>query len=310
MATLEPVAGSAGAAAPPRDNPLYGVLLMLSATFLFAAMHVAIRHIAAGLHPFEVAFFRTLFGLIFVIPWFVRFGLQPLHTRHFRLHALRGVFNAIAMLAFFYALILIPLAEVTALGFTAPIFATLLAGIVLGEALRLRRWVAIGISCLGVLLVLRPGFQAIGLGQLLVLLSSLAWACALLGIKTLSRTDSSVTIITYMSLLQIPLSLVPALFVWQWPDYHQLLWLVAIGVIGGGGQWLMTEALRQADAGVVMPIDFCKLPWTALLAYLVFSEVPDVFTLIGGAVIFAATAYLALRESAASAPTVPPPAAR
>jgi drug/metabolite transporter (DMT)-like permease len=206
------------------------------------------------------------------------------------------------MLSFFYALAITPLAEVTALGFTAPIFATLLAALVLGEVVQIRRWAAVVIGFLGTLLILRPGFAEVGFGPLLVLFSSLAWACALMVIKSLSRTESSITIITYMALLLAPASLVPALFVWVWPSPEQLAWLALIGLIGGGAQYLMTESLAGADASVVMPVDFTKLIWVASIAYLVFGEVPDLFTWLGGAMIFASTVYIAYREQHTSEP--------
>ena len=291
-----PIAGTAGAAGA--DNVLRGVALMVASTFLIAAMHIAIRHVSAAIHPFEIAFFRSLFALLVVLPWFVRYGLGPLRTRRIGLHGLRAIFNAASMLAFFYALSIAPLAEVTALGFTAPIFATALAALLLGEVVGLRRWSAIVIGFLGVLLIVRPGLGEVGPGQLLTLGSSLSWAGALLVIKTLSRTDSSVTIISYMGLLMMPLVLIPALFVWQWPDPAQLLWLVLIGVLGGAGQLCMTESLRLADTAVVMPIDFCKLLWVSALAFAIFGEIPDAFTWLGGSVIFASTLYITYRERA------------
>jgi drug/metabolite transporter (DMT)-like permease len=259
-------------------------------------MHAIILYLTDVMHPFEVAFFRNFFGLVFVLPWFIRFGLQPLRTSHFKLHFYRSLVNVVAMFSFFYAISITPLAEVTALGFAAPIFATVLAALFLREVVRLRRWTAVIVGFLGTLIILRPGFNEIGLGQFLVLTSTIFWAVALLLIKQVGRYDSSVTIITYMSLLQLPLSLIPALFVWTWPPLEIWIWLLAIGVIRGGAQWLMTEALRSADTSVVMPVDFCKLPWTALLAYLVFAQVPDIFTLVGGVVIFASAFYIALRE--------------
>ena len=282
--------------APAAADPLRGVLLMFGSTFLIAAMHAAIRQVSADLHPFEIAFFRNLFGLIIVLPWFLRYGLAPLRTQRIGLHGLRAGFNILAMLSFFYALAIAPLAQVTALNFTAPIFATLLAIPVLGEIVGRRRWTAVLIGFGGTLVILRPGLAEVGLGQMLVLVSSLAWACALLVIKTLSRTESSITIISYMAILMMPLSLVPALFVWEWPNLVQLAWLALIGLLGNGGQLLMTESIKQADMSVVMPIDFFKLIWVAALAYVAFGEIPDVYTWIGGAVIFASAVYIAYRE--------------
>lgn len=291
-----PLQSAAEAPATVANSPVRGITLMFISTFFFAAMHAVIRHLTEVMHPFEAAFFRNAFGLIFVIPWFLRYGLQPLRTSHLRLHVFRSLVNVVAMLAFFYAVSITPLAEVTALGFAAPIFATVLAALMLGEVVRLRRWTAVVVGFIGTLIILRPGFAEIGTGQLLVMMSTVFWAVALLLIKTVSRYDSSITIITYMSLLQLPLSLIAASFFWTWPGIEVLPWLFALGLLGGGAQWLMTEALRVADTSVVMPIDFCKLPWTALLAYLAFAQVPDIFTWLGGAVIFSSALYIAYRE--------------
>ncbi|HLT02930.1 MAG TPA: DMT family transporter [Geminicoccaceae bacterium] len=283
-------------------SALRGLTLMFVSTFFFAAMHASIRHVSETIHPFEIAFFRSVFALAVVTPWFWRQGFGLLHTRRPGLHALRAIFNVFAMLSFFYALTITPLSEVTALNFTAPIFASLLAALILGEVVRLRRWGAIVVGFAGTLVILRPGFAEVGLGEILVLFSSLVWAFALLVIKTLSRTDSSATIIAYMALLMMPLTLIPAAFVWQWPDAVELLWLVLVGLLGGAGQLLMTEALRSADTAVVMPIDFCKLPWVAAIAYLAFDEVPDLYTWLGGAIIFASSFYIAYRERPAPHP--------
>jgi len=281
---------------PVPSDAVRGLGLMLASTFFLAAMHASIRHLSDTIHPFEIAFFRSLFALAVVAPWFYRDGLALFHTRRIGLHGLRAVLNVFAMLSFFYALSIAPLSEVTALGFTAPIFTTLLAALILGEIVGPRRWTAVFVGFIGALIIIRPGFAAIGPGQVLVVASSLVWACAVLVIKTLSRTDSSATIIAYMALLMIPLTLAPAVFVWRWPDGEELFWLVLVGLLGGTGQLCMTEALRQADTAVVMPIDFCKLLWVAVIAYLAFGEVPDRYTWLGGAVIFASALYIAYRE--------------
>jgi drug/metabolite transporter (DMT)-like permease len=266
---------------------LRGIVLMLVSTVGFAAMHGAVRHLSAELHPFEIAFFRNIFGLLALA------------------HGLRAGLNIIAMLSFFYALSITSLARVTSLSFTAPLFATLLAMLVLGEVVRLRRWVAMLCGFVGTLVILRPGLTEIDQGSLLVLLSAAAWASALTVIKVLSRTDSSVTITCYMVVLMAPISLVPALWVWQWPTGQQLLWLVAIGVVGTLGQLVMTQALKEAETSVVMPFDFFKMIWASLLGFIFFAEVPTLFTWIGAGIIFASTSYIAYREHKVT--RAPPP---
>ena len=284
---------------PPagRSLALRGILWMLVAGVCFACMHATIKQVAhTGLHPFEIAFFRLLFGVLPTIPWFVRDGLAPLRTKRFGLMSLRGVLNVGAMMCFFTALAIAPLAQVTALGFTAPIFATILAVPFLGETVRLRRWTAIAIGFVGTVVILRPGFAEIQLGALLVLFSSVVWGGCMIIIKRLSTTESSATITVYMSVVMTPLMLIPAAFVWQWPTLHQFAWLVAVGCFGGGAQMAMAQALKLADTHVVGPVDFVRLIWVTLLGYLVFGEVPDAFVWIGGAMILASTAYIAYRE--------------
>jgi drug/metabolite transporter (DMT)-like permease len=278
------------------DNAARGILWMVLGTLFISAMHSSIRHVSAGLPPFEITFFRNLFALVVVIPWLFRYGLAPFKTRRLKLLGLRAVINVVAMLCFFYALSIAPLTEVTALAFMAPIFATVFAVFILGERVGGRGWIAIGVGFAGALLILRPGFANVGLGEVLTLIASVLWACVLLIIKTLSRTESSITITVYMSLLMAPLALIPALFVWQWPTLDQLGWLAFIGLLGGCGQLTMTQALKEAPTNVVMPFDFLRLIWIAAISWFAFAEVPDLFTWLGGITIFVAGAYIANRE--------------
>jgi drug/metabolite transporter (DMT)-like permease len=272
---------------------------MLLCGLSMSAMHASIRHVSAGLHPFEIAFFRLVFGLLPLLPWFIKLGWSPLKTKRPGMIVFRGVLNLVCMLAFFVALAITPLAEVTVLVFTAPIFATMLAVFVFGEKVGLLRWGAIGFGFLGALVVLRPGFEALSLGSALALFAAIVWGVCLIIIKSLGKTDSSLTITVYMSLVMAPLSLLPAVLVWQWPTAEQFLWLAAIGIFGGIGQMAMAEALRIGDTHVVMPIDFVRLIWISAIAYVAFAEVPGFYTWLGGAMIFAATGFITWRERAA-----------
>lgn len=284
-----------------RDIPpsLLGIGLMTGATVAFAAMHGGVRYLSLdlGLHPFEIAFFRNLFGMLALAPWFLRQGVRPLRTRRFGLHTWRALINVAAMLLFFMGLSLTPIAKVQALAFTAPLFASLLAVVFLGERMGLPRWTALIVGFAGALIIIRPGTASMDLGSLLVLASAATWSLAIIVIKTLSRTDSSVTITAYMVLLMTPMSLLAAVFVWQWPDPWQLTWLVFVGVSGTLAQLAMAQSLHLADTTTVMPLDFMKLIWGAIIGYLLFSEVPDAGIWIGGGVILAAATYIAIRES-------------
>lgn len=281
----------------PIPAPLAGALMMALASASFSMMHAAIRHLSLEMHPFEIAFFRVFFGFLALAPVFLRQGWAPLRTSNIKLFAYRGVLNAGAMLMFFYSLSITPLATVAALGFTAPLFATLLAMLLLGEVVRLRRWMAILIGFVGVLLILRPGYLPVGFGPLLVIGSSVLWAFALMIIKVLTRTESSVTITAYASVFLSPICLAVAIPHWTWPGLEQLAWLAAIGVVGTVAQTSMNQSFKYADASAVLPIDFTKLIWASIIGYSLFGEIPDGWTWIGGALIFAGATYVGIRES-------------
>ncbi len=274
-----------------------GMALIAVSALCFAAMHGLIRHVTGDLHPFEAAFFRNLFGLLFFLPWFARVGLRPLRTGRLRLHALRGGLQVLAMLSFFMALSITPLAEVSALSFSAPLFASLGAIVFLGEKMRLRRWSALIIGFAGALVIIRPGFETIDVGFVLVIFSAALWAGTMLVIKVLARGESSLTITAYMGLFLTPLSFLPALFVWQWPSVAQLVLLAAIGGLGSVGHLAMAQAFKEAEVSAIMPADFTRLIWATIIGYLAFAELPDLWTWIGGAVIFASTTYIAFREA-------------
>ncbi len=269
---------------------------MVLACVLFAAMHVGVRHVTQSIHPFETAFFRSLFGLLALAPIFVTYGLRPLRTGRFRLHCLRAALNVFAMLAFFYALSITPVVLVQALAFTSPLFTVVLAVLILGERIRARRITAIAIGFAGALLIIRPGIQPIEPGPVLVLASAAVWGYVVILVKSLARTDSALTITAYMVLLMSPMTLVCALFVWTWPSPGEFMVLAGIGIVGTAGQICLAQALRLADTGVVLPFDFTKLIWGALFAWLLFGELIDGWTLTGSLVIFSGGLYVAFRE--------------
>ena len=182
--------------------------------------------------------------------------------------------------------------------FTAPLFAALFSALFLGEVFRWRRWTAIFLGFFGALVILRPGLQVLDTGSLLILFSSVLWSVAMVDIKLLGRTESSRTIAAYVTVLLTPLTLVPALFVWQTPTTFDMWgWLIFIGVIGTIGQFAVTEALKQGDMTALMPFDFLKLVWATFLGIIFFAEVPDFLTWVGAAIVFASSFYIAWREA-------------
>ena len=279
-----------------------GILLMVVSTACFATTHTIIRYASTHteVHSFQLAFFRNVFGFLIFVPILLTQGAGFLKTNRLGLHGLRSLFNIGAMLCFFYALSITELAHVTALGFSAPIFAGILSVVVLGERFRARRWIAVACGFVGMLVIVRPGIIPLGLGPILVIISTLLWATVLTMIKIMSRTESSLTIVAYMNIFLAIYALGPALWVWTWPTAMGWGLMVAIALFGTVAQICVSAALHETDQTVIMPFDFLRLIWVAILGFAAFGEIPDKFIWIGGAIICASGVYMAYRERQSS----------
>ncbi|MSO71519.1 MAG: DMT family transporter [Alphaproteobacteria bacterium] len=287
----------------PQSAALRGALYALGAAAGFAVMVALIRHLTETLHPFQVVFFRNLFGLACMLPWLAGAGLGALRTRRLGLYLTRGAVSLASMLAWFSGLALLPLDHAVALSFTAPLFTTMLAAGFLKEAVSTSRWAATGIGFCGALLVIKPGFAGgsplgVAPATLLVLVSAVLTAIAIIVIKSLVRTEKPNAVVAYMTLVLAPLSLPFALPVWTWPDAEGWAVAVAIGGLATFAHLCFARALAAADASFVMAFDYARLPIAALIAFYAFGETPDLLTFVGGAVIAGAALSLARRESA------------
>ena len=232
-----------------------------------------------------------------MLPWLAYRGLGALKTTRLRLYGFRTLLSVGAMLSWFSALAAAPIAEVTALSFTAPLFATIGAALILGESVRARRWTATAMGFLGVLIVVRPGLAEISPGAWLALMAALFMGASSLVIKSLSRTEDPNLVVFYMGLFMTPIVLVPALFVWQTPSLELWPWILAMGPVATFGHITLVRAFRAADASAVMPFDFTRLPFAALIGYFAFGEVLDAWGWIGAAVIVGSAVYIARREA-------------
>jgi len=272
---------------------------MLASTAFFGLMAVVIRLASATLPTFEIAFFRNLFGLLALLPILLHGG-ATLRTRQLPRYLLRSVIGIGSMLAGFWAIGHLPLSQAISLSYSTPLFVTIAAVLWLGEQVRWRRWAAVIIGFIGVLVIVRPGSSSFTAGSLVAVAAALLSAVVAIQIKQLSRVDPADTIVFYTYLFWVPLSLIPALFVWEWPHGITWLWLVCIGLAGTGGQLLWTRALRLGDVSALTPISFMQLPIVAVAGYLLFDESISRWTLLGATIIFAANAYIAHREVALS----------
>ena len=277
--------------------PVQAAIWMIMAGLVFSTMGLLIRVATVELHPFQVAFVRIAMGIPLLVPIVMRQGLTVLRTNNLPAYALRTVFSVAGLLGGFYATAHLPLADSVSFSFTAPLFVTLGAALFLGEVLRLRRIAALAVGFIGVLVILRPGQVPLSLDMMVALGAAAASAGSILTVKRLSATESSMTIVAYLSLLTAPIVLIPALYVWQSPSLTIWAVMILIGVLGTLGQIAVTRSYSLVDASMVMPFDYLRLPFTAVLAYLVFFEIPDVLTFVGAGIIAVSTCYIAWRES-------------
>lgn len=272
---------------------LRGAVWMVAASAAGALMAAFVRMAAAEVHAFEVAFIRQSLAIVLLAPWLWRVGRAVLTTRQFPLHLARATAMTVSMLSYFLAVTMIPIAEATALAFTAPLFASLGAVLWLGEPFDRRRVVAAALGLGGALVMLRPGFADFGQGQILGLVTGISGGIDYMLVKRLTATERTGTVVVVLSLLAVPLSLPAALPVWTFPDLPSWGWLVAVGVAATIGQWTATHALALGDASFVLPFNFSVLVFTALLGWGMFGETPDLWSALGAGLIGLASVYLA-----------------
>jgi drug/metabolite transporter (DMT)-like permease len=279
------------------SDAVKAVLLVVISAFFFATGHAGAKYLTSDLHPFVIAFWRNLFALMPFLPWIARNGLRSMHTRRIGFHFLRALANALSMIFWFTALSMMALADATALSMLGPLFAMVFAALFLREGIESRRWWALAFGMAGALVIVRPGFEAVGLGAILVLLRGVAQGVNKVMAKSLTRTEDTGVIVAYLLILATPITLIPALFVWQWPTVPDLVVLIGMGAVGAIANICMVKGYALVDVSVVEPVTFTRLVWAAVLGYMIFAEFPDYWTWIGGAMIVAATSYISHREA-------------
>jgi drug/metabolite transporter (DMT)-like permease len=247
--------------------------------------------------PAQVLFFRNFFCVVWMLPLFAWRGLSLVKTSQFRLYGTRVMLSFISMTAFFQALALLPIGEVTAINFLSPLFGTLFAVLLLGEHVGTRRWAALAVGFLGAMIILRPAGSAFGFGQIAALISALAIGVIGPLVKQLTVTDDADRIVFITNLLLTPLSLIPALFVWTWPPLELWPLLVLMGLFAVLGHMTLVRGYAVSDASLVMTFKFSRLPFAVLLGYLAFGELIDGWTWVGAIIIFAAALYVTHREA-------------
>lgn len=282
---------------------LRGILWVALSGLLFTLLNVFALAPDPDLNSYVMAFLLYVFGATFLLPIVFRIGVPgALHTTRPGLHLVRGVLHTAGMLIWFIGLPITPLAEVTALGFTVPIFVTIGAALFLAEEVRLRRWIAVLIGIAGAMIIIRPrlgeiGFDEVGFGALCVLVSTPFFAASNLIAKSLGRTDPATTIVIWQHVVIVTCAAPFAIWFWQVPHWTDILWFAAAGLCGTLGHLCLQRGYKLADITLLQPIGFLALLWNTLFGFLIFDQRPDVWIFVGAAVVFGSALYITHRET-------------
>lgn len=273
--------------------------------FLMLVLVVAGRETTRELNVFQVMEFRSVLGFFMLLPFVVLGGgLRAMATARPLAHVSRNLVHYLAQLSWLYALTLIPLSQLVSIEFTMPIWIAIMAAFFLGERITAAKGLAVALGLVGVIIIVRPVAGEINPGQTFALASAFGFAISIILTKSLTRTDSPLKIIFWMTIIQSLTGLIPALHSWVWPSTWAWGWLVVIAICGTFSHFCMARAMLYADATVVVPMDFLRVPLTAAVGWLFYAELLDFYTIMGAALILAANA-LNLR-SAAPAPVSTP----
>ena len=269
---------------------------MLLTGMLFVGVTVAVRYLGTNMNPVQAAFIRYCFGIVLILPLLSRAGIMSLDRDRLGFHALRGLVHGGGVILWFLAMSRIPISEVTALGFTTPIFVTLGAAVFLSERLKPYRVAAVVLGFIGALLILRPGLRVIDIGALAQLGAAPLFACSYLMAKSATRREASSLIVVLLSVFCTLTLALPALLVWRTPTLDELLLLGLTALLATSGHYCMTRALEAAEVSAVQPFTFLQLVWATILGLILFDETPDVWIWIGGAVIVGSATWMAQQE--------------
>jgi drug/metabolite transporter (DMT)-like permease len=278
------------------DN-VRGALWMFGMVASLSLLAIAARELAPRHNPMELQVVRHGMSLLILAPFVIRAGFRPFRTTNLKLQLFRNVSHFAATIGWYTAVTLLPLAEVFAIEFTTPVWVAVLAVLFLGEKMNVGRVVALVLGIAGILVILRPGFTDVGAGTWMMVATAFGFAVANACTKGLTRTDSILTVLLWMSMLQGLMAVVGASFEWTAPTVDEIPWLLVIGVTGLGAHYSLAKALTLADVSLVNPVDFLRLPLIAVVGFLAYGEGVDVLVLVGAGLIFVGNYYSIRRES-------------
>jgi drug/metabolite transporter (DMT)-like permease len=274
---------------------------MVFATFCYAVLYAVVKHLSHDLHTIQIVFFRSALGVLFMLPWLARAGLGVLKTNRHGAYWVRSGLNYVGMVLLMWGIGNLALQDVTALMYTGPLFTVVFVALILHEKVGRARALALMVGFTGALIIVRPGIIPISLAAIAIVSTSACYALCNVVTKSLGRSEDSNKIVFYVFLLMTVIGIGPAIYVWKTPALELWGWIVAMGVLSSLATQGVTRSLVVADASLVMPFNFLKLPFAVVLGFTFWNEFPDLWTGVGAAVIFASTYYIARREAAARA---------
>lgn len=276
---------------------LRGALWLVTGGFIFTTVGVMIRTLSTEIESVQIAFFRAVLGMAFLVPILWRAKVVPWRTRRWGAHFWRTAVGTASMVCGFYAVSMLPLADATALSFSQPLFSVVLAALLMGETVRWRRWTATVVGFAGVLIMMRPDAGVFQFGALVAIANALLTAIAVMLVKKLSETEAPLVILSTFALFSTVLLVVPAIWVWRWPSAEGWLLAIGIGVVATVGQYFWVRAFAVGEMSAVAPFEYLRLPFAVLVGFVVFGELPSVWTYVGAAVVIGSALYIAHREA-------------
>ena len=279
------------------NKKLFVIFLSLIGTGTAAIMVSGIKLLSQDLNPFIIAFYRCLFGVIIMLPFMIYNYPEAWKTHNIKLQFVRSAINVYSMISWFTAIGTLQLEKAAAIGFTTPLFTTILAIIFLGEVIRIQRITALIVGFIGILVVIRPGYIPFESGALWLLSAAITFSIVIIIVKKLTEKDSSLTTAFYQMAFMVPPTFFIALFFWESINISQFLLFIFVAIAGFITQFSFAQCLKMAATTFIMPIQFTKLIWLSLIGYFFFMEVPDIWTWIGASIIFSSILFIAYREA-------------
>jgi drug/metabolite transporter (DMT)-like permease len=276
---------------------LQGALWVIASGAMFTLVSVFIRLSVRELDSVQVSFFRAIFGLVFIIPVLVRLQCNPFATRRMGQHFTRAFIGTASMVCGFYAAAHLPLADSTSIGFASPLFITMVAALFLGERVRWRRWTATIVGFVGVLIMVRPGGEVLKPAALVAIGGAFLTSMGAMMVKRLSQHEPAIRVLATFAIFSTLIMIVPAIIVWRWPSPTVWLYLAALGLCATIGQYFWVRGYAIAQASAVAPFDYLRMPLSVMMGFLVFAELPTLWTLVGTLIIAASGLYIAYREA-------------